>query len=441
MGHQLTPHPMTIGVDARSVLESPRSTTVRLQADVLVCGAGPAGVAAAIAAAREGSRTVLLERYGMVGGMWTAGLVNPFFEATRNGWLVRELIQRLEAVGAWKRWKFAHTFCPETMRLELERMLAEAGVQLLYHTYCADSIVQDGRLRGAIIESKAGREAILATVTVDCTGDGDIAARAGCAYEMGRDADGVVQPMTLMFEVHGIGGFDCDSALELFDLMSDALERTGLPHHLPFERVNYAPWLITLPAAGVAAVQATHVYRLNPLDPADLTKGALDARRQAHEMVEILRHIPGLEGVRLAATAAQIGIRETRRVKGLYALTLADLQAGRRFEDGIASCGFGVDIHDPAPGSGVDSGHGVKTGVYDIPYRCLVPADVGGLLLAGRCISGSHEAHASYRVTGTCMAMGQAAGLAAAWCARDGIEPAEVDGGDLRRAVVARSGE
>ncbi|NSW55041.1 MAG: FAD-dependent oxidoreductase [Armatimonadetes bacterium] len=408
---------------------------------MLVCGAGPAGVSAAIAAAREGARTVLLERYGMAGGMWTAGLVNPFFEATRNGWLVRELIQRLEAAGAWKRWKFAHTFCPETMKLELERMLAEAGVELLYHTYCVDSIVQDGRLRGVITESKAGREAVLAKVTVDCTGDGDIAARAGCEYEMGRDADGVVQPMTLMFEVRGIGSFDCDSALELFDLMSDALERAGLPHRLPFERVNYAPWLITLPAAGEAAIQATHVYRLNPLDPADLTKGTVDARRQAHEMVEVLRHVPGLEGVRLAATAPQMGIRETRRVTGLYRLTLADLTAPRAFEDGIASCGFGVDIHDPDPDSGVDSGHGVKTGVYDIPYRCLVPAGVGGLLVAGRCISGSHEAHASYRVTGTCMAMGQAAGLAAAWCVRDGMEPAEVDGGELRRVIASRKGE
>jgi hypothetical protein len=275
-------------------------------------------------------------------------------------------------------------------------------------------------------------------VVVDCTGDGDVAARSGAAFECGRAGDGLVQPMTLMFEVEGTGDFGQESAPALYDAMTAAIAEHALDVELPFGRVDYAPWLIALPAAGCAAVQLTHVYRLNPLDPADLTAGTLAARRQVDEALSVLRHVPGLANVRLRRAAAQIGVRETRRVLGRYQLSLEDLTAGRSFPDGVASCAFGVDIHEPAPGAGVPSGHGARMQPYEIPYRCLVPAEVGNLLVAGRCISGTHEAHASYRVTGTCVATGQAAGLAAAWAAERGVPPAQVDGTEVRQGLIER---
>jgi glycine/D-amino acid oxidase-like deaminating enzyme len=433
---RLPPHPMGIAAGRASVREAVRETPVRATCDVLVVGGGPAGVGAALAAANTGARTLLIERYGLLGGMWTAGLVNPFFEATRNGWIVAEIVRRLRDAGAWRTWRSSHTFDPEVMQRELERMVSEAGVGLLYHSLCVDAVVQDGGVRGVIVESKAGREAILADVVVDCTGDGDVAARAGAPFEFGRLGDGLVQPMTLMFEIDGTGDFSQDSAPALFDEMTRAIEEQGLGIHLPFGRANYVPWIIALPAADCAAVQLTHVYRLNPLDPSDLTAGTVEARRQAAEAVEVLRHVPGLRNVRLRRTAAQIGVRETRRVVGRYQLSLDDLIAGRRFPDGVAACAFGVDIHEPAPGTGVPSGHGARMLPYEIPYRCLVPADLDGLLVAGRCISGTHEAHASYRVTGTCVATGQAAGLAAAWSSARAIPPSQIDGAELRGALV-----
>lgn len=435
---RIAPHPVEIDRDANCVREAPRELAVRERPAVLVVGGGPAGVGAALAAAAEGARTMLVERHGMLGGMWTAGLVNPFFEAQRAGWIVALLIERLQAEGAWGRWRDSFTFDPEAMRRVLEQMLQDAGVGFLYHTLCAETLVEDGRVRGVVIESKAGREAVLADVVVDCTGDGDVAARGGAPFELGRDVDGLMQPMSLMFEIDGVGEFHQQSGPQLFDLMTEALARAGLTYELPFPRAGYVPWVITLPRPGAAAVQLTHVYRLNALKPDEVTRGTVAARRQAAQAVEILRHVPGLEGIRLAQTGAHIGVRESRRILGHYQLCLDDLARGARFEDAVAVCGFGVDIHEPAPGAGIPSGHGARMQPYEIPYRCLVPREVSGLLVAGRCISGTHEAHASYRVTGTCMATGQAAGLAAAWSAERGTTPDRLSGSALRQALAQR---
>jgi hypothetical protein len=290
-----------------------------------------------------------------------------------------------------------------------------------------------------IVESKAGREAVLAKVVVDCTGDGDVAARAGVAYELGRLADGLTQPMTLMFAIEGTGDYEQRlSAPEIYDRMVEAIQRHALEVTLPFGRVGYTPAIIRLPRPGSAIVQATHVYRLNGLDPRDVTRGTTAARHQAMELTRVLRCLPGLEHIRLTRTAATLGIRETRRVRGRYRLELDDLAAGRRFDDAVTFCAFGVDIHEPAPGAGIPSGHGARMKAYEIPYRCLLPEGVEHLLVAGRCISGSHEAHASYRVTGTCMGMGQAAGLAAAWAAAENRPPSTLPAAELRRRLLDR---
>ena len=433
----ITAHPMEIQIGGRAVVEMPRRTPVAADVDVLVVGGGPTGVGAALAAAREGARTLLIERHGMLGGVWTAGLLNPFFDFQRKGWIVADLIERLTKANAWQAWKFSWTFDIEAMKLLLETMLAEAGAASWYYSFVADTIVERGRVRGAIVESKSGREAVLAKVVVDCSGDGDAAARAGVPYRLGRIADSACQPMTLMFEIEGIGGFVQSQAVDLYDQMAEAIRQHSLPVKLPFGRVNYAPWIINVPRPGAAVVQATHVYQMNPLDTRDLTRATIQSRRQAHDLVQVLRRIPALADVRLVQTAAAIGVREARHLVGRYLLGLEDLRAGRRFDDAVTFGEFGVDIHDVKRGE--KSAHGTKVRPYEITYRCLLPEGIRGLLFAGRCISGTHEAHASYRVTGTCMAMGQAAGLAAAMAVAENRSPEQIDGRSLRQALQNRS--
>lgn len=423
------------------VMESPRRVPIRSDVDVLVCGAGPAGTAAALAAAREGARTLLVERHGMLGGIWTAGLMNPFFECMRRGWVVQDIVDGLRRRGAFREWFYAHTFDTESMKLLLEEMMQAAGVSLLYHTFVADAIVEDGRLRGVIIESKAGRQAVTAGVVIDATGDGDVAARSGCRYELGRPSDGLLQPMTLMFEVRGIGNWEMTDSRPLYDAMAAAIEREKIDFELPFLRAKYVPWIMSLPRHGTGGVQLAHVYRLNSIDPGDVTRGTIICRRQIHKAVEVLRHVKGLENIELVQTAPQVGIREGRRVRGRHWLTLPELQAGAAFPDAVASCGFVVDIHEPDMKPDVRPKDEPKIQAYEIPYRCLVAEDVRGLLLAGRCISGSHEAHASYRQTGTCAAMGQGAGLAAAWAVRDKLELDAVPGEKLRATLGERGAE
>lgn len=426
-------------IDVGCVHEDPRRTPVAAEVDVLVCGGGPAGVGAALAAAAAGARTLVVERHGMLGGVWTAGLLNPFFESDGHGWLVESLVRDLRAQGAWHPWKsWAPSFDTEAMKLLLERRFAEAGIEWWYHTQIADAIVVAGEVRGVIVEGKAGRQAVLARTVIDCTGDGDVAARAGARWRMGRPADGLAQPMTLMFRIAGVPRFDQASSEQLFDL----LERAVVDHHLdvqlPFTRGDKTPWIIHTPDAGVHDVQATHVYRVDPLDPRALTRATVEARRQAHDLVRALRHVPGFEGARLLQTAGAIGVREARRIVGRYHLDAPDLSAGRRFADGIASCRFALDIHELVPGMHDGERARVRTRPYEIPFRCLVPDGLSRLLVAGRCISGSHVAHASYRVTGTCMAMGQAAGLAAAMAAADGGDAASLDGAAVRAELRRR---
>jgi hypothetical protein len=433
------PHTFDVRTDAASVHEAARELPVLSEVDVLVVGGGPAGIGAAIAAGREGARALLVERHGMLGGMWTAGMVNPFFDFRRKGWLVAELIDRLNAEGAWRDDPWRATFDVEAMVRTLEAMMGEAGAGFLYHVFAADTIVADGVVRGVVTESKAGRHAVMAKVVIDCSGDGDVAARAGVPYELGRMSDGLMQPMTLMFEIVGTGDYEQPGGSgHTYDRMVEAIEEHDLGVELPFGRVNYAPAIIKLPPPDNAVVQATHVYRLNALDPGDLTKGIVDARKQARDLVEVMRRMEGLENVRLVRTGPTIGVRETRRVCGRYRLDEEDIAEGRRFGDAVTNCTFCVDVHEPAPGAGLPSGHNTPMKPYEIPYRCLLPEGIENLLVAGRCISGSHIAHASYRVTGNCMAMGQAAGLAAAMALKRGRAPGDLPGEELRAALAER---
>ncbi len=407
-----------------------RQTPVKDSYDVIVVGGGPAGFGAAVAAGRKGARTLLIERFGCMGGMWTTGLVNPLFDFENKGGIVGELTDRIDAMGQSTRSGYPYyTFDFETMKLLLDRMTVAAGVEILFHTYFCDVMQEGDAIRGVIVENKSGRAAYRAKVVIDATGDGDVAARGGAPWSMGRKADGMAQPMTLMFK---IGNLDYvqnypnpfGKGTELFYLMKRAVEYAGIDYEFNFER----PCLLRLPGQHVGVMQMTHIRNKSALDPRELSAAEIEGRELVAEAMRFLTtHLQQFEHAQLEQTASMIGVRETRRVHGMYELTLEDMVAGRRFEDGFCICTFGVDIHQPDGKSQEDNvRHAIKP--YHIPYRSLVPQKIKNVLLAGRCISGSFEAHASYRVTGDCAAMGQAAGTAAAMSIEKGISPDALDG-------------
>lgn len=412
----------------RTVCEAQRELSVLGEVDVLVCGGGPAGTGAAIAAARTGASTLLVERYGFLGGMATAGLVVPHFDCFLNRGLNQELIDRLKEREAWGAEFWRISFDPEQFKHVSEDLVLESGCDLLYHSFAVAALVEGDRIRGAVIETKSGRHAVLAKVVVDCTGDGDVAARAGAPFAKGREEDGALQPMTMMFRLGGVQWVQTHST-QMMALVQEALERTREPFRLAFER----PWAIHLPNPGEVAVQLVHVRGVDATDVRDMTRAEIEGRRQTQAVVQFIRqHVPEFREAYLIETATQIGVRETRRILGDYVLTGEDVIEGRKFADGVATASFGIDIHRPD-----DNGQtGIRTkGAYDIPYRCLVPRELEQLLVAGRCISGTFEAHASYRVKGPCMAMGQAAGTAAALAARHGVSPRQLDVSALRSTL------
>ncbi|HEX9766167.1 MAG TPA: FAD-dependent oxidoreductase [Nitriliruptorales bacterium] len=418
-----------------SILEPASEVPVHDEVDVLVVGGGPAGVGAALSAARAGMRTRLVERYGCLGGIWTAGLLNPYFDGRSKGGIPTEIIDRLHAHGgadATKDWDYVtplgQLINPEAMKYVLDRMAEEAGVEVLLYTYAVGTILEDEAVRGVIVENKSGRSAILATVVIDCTGDGDVAYHAGCEFEYGRIGDGLVQPMTLQFKVSGFDFTQDVGDHWLYHVLREHNSEEELAA-VPF--VN--PWAVPIPGMpATVAVQWTHLHGADGTDAESLTRAAVEGRRQVHSAMRLLESARDVLGdVRLIETAMQIGVRETRRIRGEYHLELEDLTAGRSFDDGICRVHFGVDIHVPDGGSQ----RVIKVQPYHVPYRCLVPLGVEQLLVAGRCISGSHEAHASYRVTGNCVAMGEAAGLAAAQAVEHGLTPREVDGVTVRQLM------
>ncbi len=408
------------------------------EVDVLVAGARPAGIGAALAAAKEGARVLLIERHGMLGSVWTAGLMNPFFDPEK-GWTIKLLIDRLRESGAWidseRRPKAlpSPVFDVEIMKYVLERLMVENGVEFWYHAFVTGAIREGDRVAGAIVEGKSGREAVLAKVSIDTSGDGDLSARAGIPFSLRRETDGLSQPLTLMFEIDNIDSLGGVKAAdmkihEFHKALAETIRRNQIPVQLPGgpQRAG-APDLIRVPRPGAAAIQATHVCKVDCTDTRALSKAIVEGRRQVHEVfLHAMKRIPGMENIRLTVTAPAIGVREARHLEGGYRLDVTDRMEGRRFDDAVTSTGFHIDVHEMDPDSkapNITLPPGLKrheVPMCDVPYRCLLPKHLSGLLFAGRCLSGTHVAHASYRVTGTCMATGQAAGMAAAMAAKRG---------------------
>jgi len=405
-----------------------RRVPVVLETGVIVVGGGLAGTAAAIAAAREGVRTLLIERSGCLGGMATSGLVPPAMRLELTEGISRKLYTRLEQTGGDQKRN------PEVMKLALLEMVNDAGAKLMLYTTATDAVMEGNTIRGVIIHSKAGFQAVRGRVVVDCTGDGDIAASAGAPFEIGRGRDEQTQAVTLMFL---LGNVDTSRAIvskEVYGrLVRQAKSKGEL--HAPFAGGAARGKVIPGPN-GVIYVNTVNVRPINGLRPADLTYAQFECHREIWELAKFYRkYVPGCERSYLLSTAAYIGVRETRRVVGEYMLTGYDVMQARHFDDEIARGFYPIDIH-VADTTGDGGGFRPRRS-YGIPYRCLVPKNVDNLLVAGRCISATHVAHGSVRVMGTTIALGEAAGEAAALAVKEGATPRRLDVKKLQARLKA----
>ena len=449
----------------------PRQATLAADVDVLVVGGGPAGLGAAVGAADAGARVVLAERYGFLGGNATAALVMPLmsFYTRRSAeggaegtWLLptdhgpgdpivagvlKRFLERLVRAGGAippsLETGYVVPFDPEWFKIVALDLLDEAGVQYLLHAFAADVLpdpARNGRISGVVFETKSGPIVIRARAIVDCTGDGDVAARAGAPFEIGRH-DGLTQPMTLMFrmvdfqreaferyvrqhpsEWRGVHG--------LWDLVRKASAAGELD--LPREDVLF----FATPHEHEVSVNSTRITRVLGVDIWDLSYAEWCGRQQMRQIAAFLReYVPGFERAYVAQSGVNVGVRETRRILGDYLLTAEDVLRGRKFYDAVARGTYPVDIHNP-DGKGTVLKHVPLGEAYDIPLRCLLPRSVENLLVAGRCISGTHEAHSSYRVMPIVMATGQAAGVCAAFAARTNRAPRAVPVQDVQRELV-----
>jgi hypothetical protein len=448
----------------RWIDEPARKVPVRTETDVLVVGGGPAGLIAALAAAEPGVKVTLVENRTFVGGNMTIGLPVLGFLGQKKNQIIKGLpqkfIDRLKA----RNGASEHRPCPLHMGITLVEpeavktvgleMLTERGVNVQFYTQCTGTIMEANRIRGIITESKAGREAILGKVIIDCTGDADVAYRAGVPCEKGNK-EGGMQPPTLMFCLAGVdteklrlsianqprtyltdfipaeyfGQNNQFIVVGLRELIQQARAEKGL--EIPNDRTI----IITGLREGEAWLNMTRVKGVDGTDPRSLTVGEIQARRQIDDIVAYLKHyVPGFAKAYFTKTAPFLGIRETRRIVGQYVMTQEDVLSCRHFEDAIAVASYPIDIHRPG-----DNGCTLIWcgDCYDIPYRSLLPTAVDQLLVAGRCISTTHEAMGAIRVMATCMAMGEAAGRAAKMAVREGVSPSRINVSRLQEELLA----
>ena len=448
---------MTASPPSLFVSEPARLVPVAADVDVVVAGAGPAGIAAALAAARTGASVCLIEAHGCLGGVWTAGLLTWMFEMDQPG-LPREISRRLSRLEACVAGPDPnqYTYDIEEMKLLLEAMCAEDDVRFQLHTRARGCVMRDGAIDAVITDSKSGAQAWRAKAFVDATGDGDLAALAGCGFELGKDASRRCQPMTYMALV-AVGDLEAASPFICFwegggqhryktvnytavKAFRSEIQRAGV-------EPSYSQTKLFQVRGNLMALMVNHAYGASAIDAADLTRATVQGRAEVHRVVDALRRMGGVwSELRLVATCEQIGVREGRRIHGLYTVTREDLAAGRMHEDAVCKVHFGIDIHstDGAGGKGQDAAaRGAVTQPYDIPLRALVARDVSNLLMGGRCISGDFIAHSSYRVTGVAAATGQAAGVAAALSATLVTAPACLKWTDVAKALeeIARPGQ
>ncbi len=419
--------------------------------DILIAGGGLAGTAAAIAAARRGHDVLLIEASNCLGGAACTCLVNPFMPYTTeddagntvflSAGIFAEIVDRLNdltrtfdgadsaVIGVP-----AKTFSEEYLKILLNRMVSEAGVRLLFHTQVIAARREQNRLTSVTLSNIDGLTDVRAKYYIDCTGDAVLTAASGFPTRLGRPGDALCQPMTLCFRV---GGVDRETFRKNFPLMQEKYKALRAAGEITNPRENVLLFSTLLPS--ILHFNTTRVVKHNPVSADEVTAAEIEAREQVAEMLLFLRqHVPGCERAVLLSTAMEIGKRESRMIDGEYLLTQDDLLSFTHFPDGIAACNYDIDIHNPE-GSGTSHHYFPKGKYYTIPYRCLIPKGADNLLTAGRCISSTHEAQASYRIMPTVTTLGQAAGTAAALALEDGCTVRDVDV-PLLRSVLSDAG-
>ena len=409
--------------------------------DVVVCGGGLTGVAAAVQAKRSGAGSVLLiERYGFLGGLATNGLINPFMPYWKQGvppeeggqlvfGIFEEILHELEKMGGLAENRC--NFDAECMKIVLQRMCLKAGVELLLHTVIEQVHVKGDRMVAVRVANKSGIEFMAADSFIDCTGDADVAHLCGCPWKKGRDEDGQCQPMTLCFR---IGNVDLKKYYENRQMMQELYKKFQAEGKITNPRENVL--VFNTLVDGMLHFNTTRVIKHNPTDPLDVTHAEMIAREQMLEMYNFLHdNIPGFEHSQLLYSAGEIGARESRMIIGEYVLNEMDLKDCTKFEDGIAAGNYDIDIHSP-DGSGTSHYYFPEGTWYTIPYRCLQPKNASNLLVAGRCISTTHEAQASVRIMPIVTTLGEAAGVAAALASKAGVDVKHVDVKALREQLT-----
>lgn len=424
---------------------------------VIVCGGGPAGIAAALAAARAGVKTAIIERYGFLGGLSTAALVYPWmsFHAGNGEQVIAGVAQEIVSLLIERGWSPGHLrdtigsaysvtpFNIEGFKVLADELLTSAGIDIYLHSQVISAETDNGSITKICLIGKGGARYFSARIFVDATGDGDLAMYAGAPNSMGRRTDNQTQPMTLNFmmgdvDIEAIKTYirqnpeDFHPGSLIDDL--DKIQLTGVsgffsqwrqygPSEIPRDRVLFFTGILP----GTVNINTTRILGRKGTSLDDLTAAEIEGRHQVQLLVKFFcNHIPGFQNAKLLMTATQVGVRETRHITGEYILNAEDLINARRFDDVIARGGFPLDIHDPSGSTLVMEL--IREGCgYDIPYRCLLPLKVTNLYISGRCVSVTHTAFSSVRVTPCCMATGEAAGVAAALCVLKNTLPRTLD--------------
>ena len=398
------------------VINENLTTKVLGEYDAVVVGAGPAGCGAALALGRAGMKTLLIEKFNCLGGAWTTGFMNPFFDCHSKTGIVHELVEELKSAGHFGGfWDISFNY--EYMKFFLEKKLQEANVEILYNTTFSRTLIDEKRVYGIVAENIEGRFAVLAKTVFDCTGDGNVAASAGCPFELGVDGDyKECQAMTLMFLVGNIPEKYKDG-LMIYEKLNAVYEKGG--KQIPFR----VPYLIPVPNSHFGVIQFTHMYEYDPLNAKALTKATMEGRQQLIDAFEFLtKYDEEFKDLELITSSSVLGVRESRRILGEYRMSTDDILTGASFDDAVAYVTFGADLHTKS-----NKGQNCfQVQPYQIPLRALIPQGYKGIVVAGRCISGSREAMASYRVTGNCAQMGENAGYYVAEAIKQNVDVLDV---------------
>lgn len=421
--------------------------------DVAVIGGGPSGICASVSASRMGARTLLVERHGVLGGNLTTGYICPILGKVSEGTMFDEINALLS-----KNHKDAREVItrngkeihidPEEAKQILTKFVSDNGVTFMLSTTLSD-VLSGEDLHTVILTTQKGLCAVSAKVVIDCTGDGQAAVLAGAEYKVGRDSDGRVQPCTLEFTVTGVdesiaitawGGSDPVKVpagefegMEYRELCKLKNREGELPENVTIVRLHRTFY------EGERSVNATQVNGIDGTCPYDVAKAEVDLRQQITLCHNFLKnYVPGFEHCTVKGSASALGIRETRRIVGLDSVTDSDVENGTKRDDVVVhNAWFLIDIHNPS-GGGQAEGHSQPAKPYDIPFGALIPKNTSNILTAGRCISGTHRAHASYRVMVICMATGEAAGIAAALAVKSGKKVASLTASEVQKVLTDR---